>query len=134
MLLAQLHGTAGQQKHATAAECEAGTGNIWGVSGAASPQEPQALTFFQNSLPTWLPHWPTWMLMISLGMVLLCCCWPERRYCDQGHCLQVVRPAAAAVLERRLGIQNCLLLRLLPGAAVLPNTVLEWIVRVSRSH
>jgi len=28
-------------------------------------------TFFQNSLPTWLPHWPTWMLMISLGMV-----WP----------------------------------------------------------
>lgn len=28
-------------------------------------------TFFQNSLPTWLPHWPTWMLMISLGMVLI---------------------------------------------------------------
>jgi hypothetical protein len=30
-------------------------------------------TFFQNSLPTWLPHWPTCKLMISRGMLLPVC-------------------------------------------------------------
>jgi hypothetical protein len=28
------------------------------------------LTLRQNSLPTWFPHCPTWMLIISLGIVL----------------------------------------------------------------
>lgn len=42
-------------------------GAAWlSVSIAAARGAP---TLRQNSLPTWLPHWPTWMLMISRGML-----------------------------------------------------------------